>query len=537
MASPKEREAKDTDPAIPNQPWMKSELKKHTFKDLLIMMHGFRLAAAAAAVSLLLSGTAYACTTLLVGSGATSDGSLIISRNADSNALKAQHMVVHPAKTNQKGMYRTADHHGANNFEYPLPKNSLRYTTVPNWKTGVHGATGFNSAGVGVSGTESIFARDDALKLDPYVEKTGITEDDIMEVILPRARSAREGAQILGHVVETKGAGEGFGVAFVDAKELWYLETGTGHQWIAVRIPKDEYFASGNQGRLQQYKAGDPNFMGSPTVVSWAEQHGFYNPKDGAFNFAKAYTRDDGRDRLYNDPRVFSIMKTLTPSLSIQPEAGRAFPVFAKPAEKVSVDEVKKLLRSHFEIAGLESHDPYTKGLRGDEPYRPISVFRTYESHVMQVRPNLPRAIGEVTYLAMGMGDLGVYVPFYQGLKAFPKEYSIGTDKADSNSAYWKFRKVQTLAMTDYPKLAPVVHERYAAWEADTAEKMKAFEAQYLKTVKTNPKKADQMLQDFNLKVIRSAEAATEALENELYTIRTTDIQKQIFFSNNKKKD
>lgn len=89
MASPKEREAKDTDPAIPNQPWMKSELKKHTFKDLLIMMHGFRLAAAAAAVSLLLSGTAYACTTLLVGSGATSDGSLIIGRNADSNALKA----------------------------------------------------------------------------------------------------------------------------------------------------------------------------------------------------------------------------------------------------------------------------------------------------------------------------------------------------------------------------------------------------------------------------------------------------------------
>jgi len=91
--------------------------------------------------------------------------------------------------------------------------------------------------------------------------------------------------------------------------------------------------------------------------------------------------------------------------------------------------------------------------------------------------------------------------------------------------------------MTDYPKLAPVVHERYAAWEADTAKKMKAFEAQYLKTVKTNPKKADQMLQDFNLKVIRSAEAATESLENELYTIRTTDIQKSIFFSNNKKKD
>lgn len=228
------------------------------------MMHGFRLAAAAAAVSLLLSGTAYACTTLLVGSGATSDGSLIIGRNADSNALKAQHMVVHPAKTNQKGMYRTADHHGANNFEYPLPKNSLRYTTVPNWKTGVHGATGFNSAGVGVSGTESIFARDDALKLDPYVEKTGITEDDIMEVILPRARSAREGAQILGHVVETKGAGEGFGVAFVDAKELLVPRNRHGPSVDRGPDPEGRVFRVRKPGPAAAIQSGGPELHGEP---------------------------------------------------------------------------------------------------------------------------------------------------------------------------------------------------------------------------------------------------------------------------------
>lgn len=57
------------------------------------------------------------------------------------------------------------------------------------------------------------------LAIAPYKEKTGITEDAIQTVILPVVRSAREGVKILGKIIEQKGAGEGFGVAFVDQKE------------------------------------------------------------------------------------------------------------------------------------------------------------------------------------------------------------------------------------------------------------------------------------------------------------------------------
>ncbi|MDI5454571.1 C69 family dipeptidase, partial [Salmonella enterica subsp. enterica serovar Cerro] len=39
------------------------------------------------------------------------------------------------------------------------------------------------------------------------------------------------------------------------------------------------------------------------------------------------------------------------------------------------------------------SHNP-------QEPWRPISVFRTQESHILQVRPKLPQAIGNVEYIA-----------------------------------------------------------------------------------------------------------------------------------------
>lgn len=498
----------------------------------------FKKALLTASVLAAFSSMTLACTTVLVGENATADGSFLIARAADSSALKAQHMVIHPAKKNQKGMYRTKDHNGATNFEYPLPTNSLRYTTAPNWKTQIHGAVGFNEAGVGFSGTESIFARDDALKLDPYNEESGITEDDIPEVLLSRCKSAREAVLELGKIVETIGAGEGFGVALVDSKELWYFETGTGHQWLAQRTPKDQYFASGNQGRLQKYDPNSPDFLASKTLVKWATDNGFYDPKkDGEFNFSKAYTRDDGRDRVYNDPRVWQIQKILTPSLKQDHQEGRSFPVYATPEKKVTVEDMKAILRNHYQSGELQSHDPYTNGLRGDEPYRPISVFRTYESHVVQVRPNLPQDIGNVIYLAMGMADLSVYVPYYSGLDQYPAHYGMGTDKADSQSLYWKYRKLQTLVMTDYPKLAPIVHKAYAEWEANTAKEQAAFEKQYLDTYKTNKAKADKLLNEFNLKVMASAEKLTEDLTNEIFTIRTEDIQAANFFANNKKKD
>ena len=216
---------------------------------------------------------------------------------------------------------------------------------------------------------------------------------------------------------------------------------------------------------------------------------------------------------------------------------GRNFPVYAKPEQKVTVDDLKAIMRNHYESGELKSHDPYTNGLRGDEEYRPISVFRTYESHIMQVRPWMPREIGSVIYLAMGMADLSVYVPFYHGLDAYPAHYGMGTNQADSQSLYWKYRKLQTLVMTDYPKLAPVVKKAYKKFEADTAVKQKAFEEDYLKIYKKDPKKADKMLNDWNLKVMAEAEKLTEDLTNQVFTIRTTDIENANFFANKSKKD
>mgnify|MGYP000367215366 CR=1 FL=1 len=48
---------------------------------------------------------------------------------------------------------------------------------------------------------------------------------------------------------------------------------------------------------------------------------------------------------------------------------------------------------------------------------------------------------------------------------------------------------------------------------------------------------ANSMLNDFNLRVMQEAETLTEDLTNQIFTVRTQDIQADIFFANKAKKD
>ncbi|EJC7272790.1 C69 family dipeptidase, partial [Salmonella enterica] len=342
--------------------------------------------------------------------------------------------------------------------------------------------------------------------------------DSIQTVILPVVKTAREGAEMLGKIIEQKGAGEGFGVAFVDSKEVWYLETGSGHQWLAVRLPADKYFVSANQGRLHQYDPSDTtNYMASPTLISFAEKHGLYHPKDGAFDFHKAYSRDVENDTVYNYPRVWTLQHMFNPALKTTVEDGKNFPVFLKPEKKISVADVKRALRNHYQNT---SHDPYANN-NPKEPWRPTSVFRTQESHILQVRPNLPKAIGEVQYVAYGMSTLGVYVPYYQGMSHYLPGYDKGADQASDDSVNWKFRKLQTLVMQDYNAYAPDVQRAYLVFEKQIAGKQKTMEQEYLKLYKSEPKKAQELLQTFEDKTMQDALNLTDSLTNQVFSKMT----------------
>jgi len=442
---------------------------------------------------------AESCTTIIVGKEATVDGSIIIARNEDAGgAAEPQDMAIIPARRaaarfESNSIFNPAD----NRFSLPLAPDALGYTAFPHFLSiGKHNfsfeETGINDYGVAISATETIFNGDKALKADPYLEKTGLTEDSITTVVFPYATSAKEGVRILGAIIEKEGAGEGFGVAFSDKNEAWYLETASGHHWVAARIPDDSVFFSANQGRMQRIDLSDPmNFLASPGLMEFAVKNGLYDPAKGAFNFFACCIADGDHDHAYNYPRVRELLKMFA-GITYEKEDG-LYPVFVKPTAKISVGDVARALRNHYN--GTE-HDPY-EHKNPKEPYRPISVMRTALSHITQTRPGLPDDIAVVQYIAVGMTDLSVYVPFHKGISKVPAMYKGAKDTVDGASLFWKYRKLEALTLQDYPRFAPMVHKEIAAFERRIAGMQAAMEAKYLKTWQKDQSGARRLIQIF----------------------------------------
>ncbi|WP_278564749.1 C69 family dipeptidase [Prevotella melaninogenica] len=462
------------------------------------------------------------CTTIIIGQEQTADGSMIVARSEDWDAMEAKNYEIFEDTDNGPREFVAKD----SPFRCELPEKALGYSALSPYNLHGHwGSAGFNTAGVGMSATESIFSSDEVLKHDPLVEN-GVAENSVFNITLPYVHTAREGVERLGMLIEKYGIAEGFGIGFVDSKEIWYLETACGHHWLACRMPKDQYFVTGNQSRFRTYDPNDKeNYLASADLIEFAEKHGLYNPAQGAFDFHEAYARDIKLDTTYNYPRVWGLQQFFSPEIK-NDVTKNTFPVFAKAAHKVTLTELRTAFRFHYDNT---EHDPYLNS-NPKEPYRPVSIFRTTQTHLLQVRPELPQAIGCVNYVAMGMADLGVFLPLYQGITSYPEAYTKGNGESSANSAYWKFRKIMVLGMTNYNKYAPIIKEAYAKFEAETDQRQHEMEEEYLRIYKTQPLHAQDLLQAFSDKILNSALDLTDRLQEKLFTLMTQDIQQEYLF-------
>ena len=462
------------------------------------------------------------CTTIIIGQEQTVDGSMIVARSEDWDAMEAKNYEIFEATDNGPREFVAKD----SPFRCELPEKALGYSALSPYNLHGHwGSAGFNTAGVGMSATESIFSSDEILKHDPLVEN-GVAENSVFNITLPYVHTAREGVERLGMLIEKYGIAEGFGIGFVDSKEIWYLETACGHRWLACRMPKDQYFVTSNQSRFRTYDPNDKeNYLASADLIEFAEKHGLYNPAEGAFDFHEAYARDIKLDTTYNYPRVWGLQQLFSPEIK-NDVTKNTFPVFAKAAHKVTLTELRTAFRFHYDNT---EHDPYLN-CNPKEPYRPVSIFRTTQTHLLQVRPELPQAIGCVNYVAMGMADLGVFLPLYQGITSYPEAYTKGNGESSADSAYWKFRKIMVLGMTNYNKYAPIIKEAYAKFEAETDQRQREMEEEYLRIYKTQPLHAQDLLQAFSDKILNSALDLADRLQEKLFTLMTQDIQQEYLF-------
>jgi dipeptidase len=387
-----------------------------------------------------------ACTSILVGKKASIDGSTLIGRNEDCKATWPKHFVVHHHKEfSSHPTFKAKENH----FTMVLPTTRYKYTATPEWtdKFGLFEEEGINEHNVAMSATESAYANNYVLGFDPLVEN-GLNEASIITVVLPYVKSAREGVKRLGNIISQFGANESNGILFSDSKEVWYFEIGSGHHWVAMKIPDDSYAVVSNRLAIEKIDFNDPdNFMWSEGIQQFVNKYHLNNSTDGSFNFRNIFGTHNESDMYYNNPRVWYGQKMFNPEVLQDPESHN-MPFIRKPSHLISLQEAQQFLASHYEGTPF---DPVGKGSNADKHrYRPISLAKAQESHVLQIRPNRPKAITGIHWLSMGVAAQSVFVPFFSGIINTPTEYQNGNLNYDPKSAYWIFKLVGVLMDPHY---------------------------------------------------------------------------------------
>lgn len=465
----------------------------------------------------------YACTSLLVGKKASTDGSTFISYAADSHVLYGA--LAHlPAADHKAGSMRDIRDWDDGTYHGQIPEVAHTYSVVGN----------MNEHQLSI--TESTFGGRNEL-----VDTTGIMDyGSLIYVTLQRARTAREAIKVMTDLVAKYGycsGGESFSIA--DPNEIWIMEmVGKGGKekgavWVAIRIPDDCIAGHANQSRIHTFPLKDKeNCLYAKDVISFARKMGYFNGKDAEFSFANAYNPFDFSGLRGCDARVWAWfnrykagMDKYLPYLHGKKDA-EVMPLYVRPDRKVSVRDVQNMMRDHFEGTPFDmTNDPGAKILY-DVPYRwrpmtfkvdgveytnerAIATQQTGFVLVSQMRSWLPDAIGGIHWFGVDDANTAVFVPMYCCMTSIPKSYAMETADLynfSTESAFWVNNWVANQAYTRYSFMIKDIRKVQNALEDGYANRQASLEAEALALHKQDPAKAVAMLNDYSN---RSAQDAT----------------------------
>ena len=344
------------------------------------------------------------CTTVLAGKLATNDRSTMIARTDDGHFDEKKLIVVEPDQ--QPKIYKSVESH----VEITLPENPMRYTSCPSVdpKHGIWAATGINAANVGMTATETTTSNPRVLAADPMVELReakdgeeercgGIGEVDIVVLVLPYIRSAREGVLRLGALLEQYGTYESNGIAFNDENEAWWLETIGGHHWIAKKIPEDRVIINPNQFGMDSFDLEDAfgareSHLCSADLREFISENHLDLNQDGKFNPRDVFGSHRDMDHIYNTPRAWFMGRCLAP------------------------------------------HTYRWDGENAD--FTPIC----------QIRSDVPDEIKGIEWVCFGSTTFSAWLPVYTNVPQMPDYLSNVTLDAETDNLYWVSRFVGALA-------------------------------------------------------------------------------------------
>lgn len=458
-----------------------------------------------ATLCLLASVDALACTGVIVGKMVSEDGSMIMARNEDfGSGANPKTFIVKKRETHQKGEVLKNPDTG---FMQYLPEKTFKYTLMPDADQdyGIFGEAGFNEYGVMTSTTLSASANEEILKVDPYV-KDGITEPDMASLILMQSKTAREGIEVIARIIDKKGAGEGNIIYVADKNEMWYMEIYTGHQYVAVKVPQDVYAVVANAFYLGNVALNSKDVIASKDILNVPKKANLLKEKDGKFHLAMTY-----REKLdnYNQIRMYQGQKRFNPSDNTKYDINTTFELFRKPERKIKLKDVMNVLRDRYD--GTEFTDQKT--------YRPIGIDTNLESHIFQIKDNIPSQIGGVMWLSMGTVEHSPYLPYYGNITDTAKAFKVRSAKYNKGSYYWVMKTLNILGKSNRANVGNGIKAYWDKYEDEIIKNNKKTEKKLLEIYnKYGAAKASEYATVTSINLANKTKTIAEEMQRDVIT-------------------
>ena len=416
-----------------------------------------------------------ACTNFIAAKGATTDGSVFCSYNADDYGMFTS-LCHYAAGTHKRGEMREIidyDTHASHGF---IPEAPVTYNVIGN----------INEYQVSI-GETTYGGRMEC------VDTTGqIDYGSLMYLALQRSKTAREAINVMTSLAEKYGYNsEGETFTICDANEAWIMEMqGCGGDkkqkvvWVAVRIPDNAICAHANCSRIGRFADYNTEVLHSKNVYSFARQKGWYTGKDKDFSWKGAYSQIGFGDRRWCEARVWSFfnhfkdMSRWIPWAAGKDKNAEDMPLWIVPNKKLSLADMEACMRDHYEGTPFALDNDVAQGdwampyrptpleyeVDGKKYFneRPTSTQQTGFSYISQLRSWLPREIGGVTWWGNDDGNMIAYVPIYCGNTVQPECFNTpGTDAVtfSDKNAFWVCNWVSNMVYPRYGQMFPSLKE------------------------------------------------------------------------------
>lgn len=444
-----------------------------------------------------------ACSNILVTKGASADGSCMVSYAADSHQLYGE-LYYLKGRFWDKGAMRDVVEWDTGKFLGRIPQAPVTYKRVGN-----------------MNEHQLIVAETTYGGRHELWDSTGVMDyGSLIYIALERATTAREAIDVIVSLANEYGyysEGESFSIA--DQKEVWVMDLigkGTkmvngknvrkGIVWVARRVPDGYICAHANQARISTFPLDDPeNCLYAPDVITFARQMGWFDGQDKDFSFCDTYAPLDFSGMRACESRAWSALNILCKGkFTFVDENGgevtrdaydyidyamgydktKRFPLFVKPAEKISVKNVADAMRDHFEGTPMDmTQDIGAGGNALPYRWRPMNFEvdgKTYVNEraiatqqtgfwfVGQSRGWLPDVVGGVIWFGCDDAATSWLTPIYTNTQEVPECFREGNGDIlhySPTSAFWMCNRVANACYKAYNIMAPTVRSAIDEWE------------------------------------------------------------------------